>query len=139
MKTLKPDQIHRLSLEELDRRIPMSLEKAQLLQNELTLENKTHADGRVMTDDEYSSWRDRVKTAHFHQLTEYRRLKERRHHIHTNGQESPTKLLQAALEILRDVDDLEPEDLLVCHRIELWLSVRVKQNRTVFDPPKAPT
>lgn len=131
MRSLSAAQIAKLSLFELEERIPRALERAQLLQKELSLEHKTHPDGREMTDDEYSAWRDRCKEANHHALSEYRKLKEARHRrAQQDPGASPVKLLQAALGILKEVDDLEPDDLLVCHQIETWLSARLPRTPT---------
>lgn len=123
---LTAEKIAAMTLEELDRRIPKSLERLQSVQHELELENKIGSDGLPMSDYDFGKWRDLVTSRLHYQMTEYRRLKEARKKITTSTQDSPVKLLQAAIEILREVEDLSAEELLVCHRIEVWLAARVK-------------
>lgn len=129
MKILRLEQIKRLTYEELKERIPRSLERLQTLQGELEQENKF---GSTMTDHEYDLWRGRTLKALRQQTVEYQRLREARSRF-SQG-DSPTTLLKLALAILKDVDDLEADDLLVCNRIELWLSTRTRHSAVVAPP-----
>lgn len=126
-KTLRPAQIARLGLNELERRIPISLELLQKLEADLQLGSRIKHDGSTMSDEEYTSWRARCSAALQFQVREYRNLKEARHKL-TSGSESPVRLLQAAIGILRGIKELSPEDLLVCHRIEVWLAPRISRS-----------
>lgn len=119
---LTESQIYKLSIEELDVLIPRSLELSQRLQNELSLEYRINSNGERMTGREFHDWRCRCKTAHLHRLTEYRRLRDARHRLYQSARENPARLLTDALDVLRNIEDLTAEELLVCHRIETWLT-----------------
>lgn len=123
MKTLKPNQIQQLAREDLERRIPKALERLQLLQGELEVKKTEEPD--PSEPHVHYTQRKLLIRAHGQQLTEYRRLKDERHR-RNQAVESPSALLAAALTILRDVEELTPEELLVCHRIEAWLLARAK-------------
>lgn len=120
MKTLDASQISKLSMSELEVRLPRSLERMQAIQADLETQEDRQ---RKMSPAAFERWRSSAVAAHRHQMTEYRRLRDARRRL-TDASAGPVVLLEAALAILRDVEDLSPEELVTCEEIEAWLSTR---------------